>query len=630
MGLPATLGLSEKLFFPAKAFQLLAFLVLNRNRKHSRRYLASLLWDSASEEMALANLRQLLARMRRLMPGDELPLVVGKDSVAFRHASCVIDILEFEELMSGSEPGHRLDGLQLYRGELLESIIDTTAQFDEWLAIERSSLREGFYAACSDTFLDLTHYGHAAPSLMKRAERLLLSFDAEREDSYRVLIETYGRLGRFDDANRLYLALKGILEGAAPAAATAAAMRRIMAARVSADQGGLRLVSQTQTPPRVGFLAPSLLHAGQAAPLMRALIEDVANELARYRSFTVLAPHSSMQVDHDSGVPSDNSRLKMDYTIGGFLKSSASGDRLALRLVRLAGAEIVWAGEYALGAAELYPSAWLLTKQIASTIGSSLERSILQQRRTSGDADAYFHYLRGREHQSRCDLPAVRRARREFSLAIEIDRYFSQARARIAETLFVEWILLGGTDGSLLAEARRHAHQSLSDDPGVAIAHWVSGAVSLYQRDFDVVEAYFKQAEALAPNSADLLLEYGDALSHLGEHAAGWEKNLGAVDLNPLPPDRYWWFGASIAFGREDFQTAIDLCGRLNSDEVAVGLRAASYAMAGRKEEARHWARRVREVLPDKTLADFARLSPCKHSRDMEVYLSGLRMAGVS
>ena len=378
------------------------------------------------------------------------------------------------------------------------------------------------------------------------------------------------------------------------------------------------------------MLMPTLSIAGYAAPLVGALVEDVANELARYRSFSVLAPHSTMQAAHDSGIPRDNAVLKMDYTISGIFKPSSKSNNLALRLVSVDSSEILWVGEFSVDPSELRETSWLLTKQIASSIGSSIERSILAQRRASGETDAYFHYLQGREFQSGCDLPSVRRARREFAKAVDLDKRFAQARARVAETLFVEWILLGGSDASLLVEARRQADRSFNDDPGVSVAHWVSGAVSLYQRDFDVVETFFRGAEALAPNCADLLLEYGDAMSHLGEHDSAWQKYLRAIELNPLPPDRYWWFGASIAFAREDFDTAVELCGNLRSDEVAVGLRAASFAMAGRKHEAKYWGQRVREVLPEMTLADFGKLSPTKYAKDKKLYLEGLRLAGIS
>lgn len=625
------MGLPAGAVFPAKGFQLIAYLAANRHKSHSRKFLSSLLWDSASETVALTNLRQLLVRIRRLFNDGELILEDQGSSLAFRPSTVLVDLVEFDRLTASPNLEDRLQGLEIYGGDLLEFSTDATAPFQDWLAIERTALRECFFAGCAAALKDLTQYGKAPARSMKHLEQLLLAIDPEREASYRALIDAYGRLGEIDQAERVFAALKTVValdEGAGPSPATAALMRRIASARPSGDLQPPKETPQRQ-PARVGLLMPSLSIAGYTAPLVRALVEDVANELTRYRSFSVLAPHSSLQIAHDSGVPHDNSLLRADYTVSGIFKPSVKGDRLALRLVRIDASEILWVGEFEIDPPQLRETSWRLTKQIASSIGSALERNILEQRRAGSFSDAYFHYLRGRDFQNACDLKNVRRARDEFARAVDEDSGFAQARARIAETLFVEWILRGGTDASLLAEARRQASRSVNDDPGVAIGHWVSGAVSLYQRDFDQVEGHFKDAEVLAPNCADLLLEHGDALSHLGHREASWERFQRALELNPLPPDRYWWFGASIAFARQDFETAIQLCGKLKSDEVAEGLRAASYAMAGHLDEARLWGNRLRETLPGMTLADFEKLSPTRNPEDKKNYLTGLRLAGI-
>jgi tetratricopeptide (TPR) repeat protein len=243
---------------------------------------------------------------------------------------------------------------------------------------------------------------------------------------------------------------------------------------------------------------------------------------------------------------------------------------------------------------------------------------------------ALLHFLEGRALQARCDLPHVRRARSEFSKALIVDEGFAPAHARIAETLFVEWILCGGTDAELLSAARQRAQQAVRLEPAGPTGHWVSGAVALYQRQWDKVNEAYAEAESLAPHDADMLLEYGDALSHLGDHAAAEEKFSKAIDLNPIPPDRYLWFGASIAFNRMDFATAADRCDRISDETVALGLRTTSYANAGRMDDARKWARRLKEALPDVKADHLVQLSP---DRDGEVankaYVDGLRMAGV-
>ena len=199
LGLPTTIGFASNSAVPAKAFQLCAFLALNRNKQHSRKFVSSLLWDNASEETTLTNLRQLLARIRHLLPGDEAPLVADKTSIAFKASATAIDLIEIETLLESAELEDRLRGLEMFRGDLLEFALDLTPQFQEWLTIERASLRETFFAGCAIALKDLTRYGQAPAHSMKRIERMMLAFEPEREASYRTLIEAYGRVGEFDE-----------------------------------------------------------------------------------------------------------------------------------------------------------------------------------------------------------------------------------------------------------------------------------------------------------------------------------------------------------------------------------------------------------------------------------------------
>lgn len=249
--------------------------------------------------------------------------------------------------------------------------------------------------------------------------------------------------------------------------------------------------------------------------------------------------------------------------------------------------------------------------------------------RVAGRPEAYSAYLVGRDAARVLSLPNLRRARRAYLEATRSDTSMAAPQARLAETLYIEWALLGGTEPDLLERAAAHAERARRTDPGAAVAHWVSGAVALYRRDTDRVLDHYDDAEVLAPNCADLLLEHADALSHLERHAAARARLARALDLNPFPPDRYWWIGASIAFGDQDFEAAAGFCDRIESKETAVGLRAASYAMAGRLEDARAWVRQARETLPNTSVDDLRRLAPNPpDGRKDKDYRSGLALAG--
>src|SRR5438105_9482082 len=72
-GFPEILEAQEGGAFPSKGFQLLALLLRSPSRRLTRREAASFLWDSESDAESLINLRQLIHRIRKALPGNQRP-----------------------------------------------------------------------------------------------------------------------------------------------------------------------------------------------------------------------------------------------------------------------------------------------------------------------------------------------------------------------------------------------------------------------------------------------------------------------------------------------------------------------------------------------------------------------------
>jgi pentatricopeptide repeat protein len=629
-GRPGFAPLHHGGFFPTKGFQLIAILGRSQSGRVSRREAASLLWDCESEAAAFSNLRQLIARVRKGTPDIPQLLDVDSYSVGLGEGKSEVDLIRFQAAANNDDAGTYLEAVLMVRGELLEGVDGVTDQFAHWLTRERAALRERALLLASASLIELTKYGNASPRDLSVIAEKLLALEPEREQSYRVLVEAYGRNGMFDEASRFYDALRQMLErehGVPPSPETAAVARRVFAAR-----GDYR--SATPPPslrderPRVAFLAPSFAGRNDQSGLLQYFVEDVANELGRHRSFVVLAPHSSFKIDHLSGMPVDNSVLRADYTVSGFVKPDLGGEVLALRMANCGDAEVVWSADFRVSAADLLQSFSLLTLRVASSLGSAIERNRLAALRKECNSSAYLHYLDGQRSLGNCDLPRLRRARKAFKRSVDANPTFAPPRARIAQTLYLEWIQLGGQDPDLLNIAREQAELALALDPNDAICHWMKGTVALYRREFDECEAKLAEAETLCPNSADLQVQYADALSHLGDPDAGWRKFERALDLNPLPPDHYWWAGASIAFRQQNYQKAVDLCGKLADDEAVLPLLAASYALSGDLETARAYGRRLRELFPAGLALEKSRtVTPDRLEVHRKMSLEGLRLA---
>jgi pentatricopeptide repeat protein len=631
------LGLAEIAFpttlavFPSRGFCLLALLALAPARTMTRAQAAGQLWESGDTSASLTNMRQLLLRMQRALPMLDCVLSVDDKSLRLVEAPS-LDVCRFLEL--GAGPPHELlqDLMSLYRGDLLYGMEGLNRELSENLTIARTYLRERYFALAHDALKGITQYGHVDLELLHAAEGHVLAIDNSREETYRALISAYGAVGRPEEAKRLYGLLKGILhrDGIdSPVLETRTSLIKATTKIVPPPPASVSTRDLLNIPlPRVALLAPNWVSPpGSTENVVRALVEDVANELARHKSLITLAAHSSFQAANDGGALQDNVRLRASYTVSSFVRPGNEMSRLCVRLVNCDSGAIIWSGEYPLEPRLLLESRNLFAARIASELSRAVETDSLAL--PSTNPSSYVLFLRAQHALKACDLKSVRRARRLYVDAVNDDSRFAEAYSGISCSLYLEWLLLGGNDPKLLAEARELAARAITQDPKSSAGYWREAMVALYQHDFDRSERRFQEGLELHPHSADIMLDYADAMGFVGDANEAWRMFERALDLNPSPPDHYWWAGASIAFSRADYRKAIELCGNLNSDESVLRLLAASHGQLGNQVEAREYGYRLMETYPGESAESMTRLQPHRSKADLEPFIDGLRMAGI-
>lgn len=175
---------------------------------------------------------------------------------------------------------------------------DTTPAFEEWLRAARAALATRL-DACAERVLRSPHQ-HSVETLVSAAERLS-EYDPG-DHSRRLAIDAFARIGRPDLARR---------HGRVPA--------QIKIADPHPPK---------HTAARLGFRSVDCALVPGASLPLRAFLEDCADHLAGYRSFTVLAPHSTMKREAPG----------TDLSVMGRLVPGEDGPVLALRLEEAEGA----------------------------------------------------------------------------------------------------------------------------------------------------------------------------------------------------------------------------------------------------------------------------------------------------
>ncbi len=587
------------------------------------------MWEDADRRKAYANLRQLLARIRHATPADGALVDATGELLEAGSTARQSDLARFMRSVQSEDHAVVAEGLALFRGDLLEGLIDEGPDLSFWIHSERTRLRERFFQAAAAALVDITRFGKAQDSTIAAIANRMLALDPEREESYRIIMEAYGRCGNGTRARRMYQALQSALsqsQKAEPSPDTTRSARRI-AAELEVKSGEVQSRSDKRLCPRVAFLRPEFLVPERLEAILLALVEDTANSLSRFRSFAVFSTYSSFTKKFLNLIESDPS-YSPEYVVRSFVVPEST--IITFTLVHTSSGEIIWSAEYPFDPDQLSRIFLVLSKQVALTLSDQIERHLLETTSGRGETGAYAHYLQGLRWLNEGDLPLLRRARNEFRMAANQDSCLADARARIAQTLQLEWLMLGGNDPYLLLRARAEAEAAISTDPGASVGHWMSAVISLYQRDYQTTVGKFAEAESLSPNSADLLIEYADALSHIGETQAGWNRFERAIWLNPCPPDSYWWAGAGIAFVMQDYAKAVRLCRKMERHDPALRLLTASLALMGDDRGARSAANRLKELYPGMSAADLVKACPNKEPEVTERFFEGLRRAGIT
>ncbi|MER9831765.1 transcriptional regulator [Mesorhizobium sp. M0134] len=614
-----------------KLCALLAYLALAPHPV-GRSRLCELLWDVPNDPRG--ELRWCLSKLRGILdephhrrvetPGDTIALDLrgaSVDAVDIASAAAKgVETLGLERLqaLSGMFAGDFLDGLE----------IDRSPHFNSWLIAQRR--RFGSWHAAI-----LEHLVNKLP------------VDADRMSSH---LDKWLELAPFDGRAHVAL-LKGLAQrGQFDACEEHLASAAQLFASEDLDFGPVREAWRTirnERPAATLWARPSLVPAAPHASIVLpnsdtaashkaslavmpfaeetadggprggiadGLTHDIITRLAKLRDFFVIARGSVFALAEKNIGPEDaGRRLNVDYVATGTVRSQAGRVTVAVELVEVRTARIVWAETFERKPNDIFAVLDDIGNSIVSSISAEIEtgernRAMLK---APNSLNAWEAYHRGLWHMYRFTRAENEQARHFFDIALKLDPTFARAYAGLSFTHWQNAFQRWGDRDHESALAFEAAGQSLLVDDHNPAAHWAMGRALWLRGEQDGSLIELERAVDLSPNFA--LGHY--ALSFVHSQSGDPQAAIGSSDhsrhLSPFDPLLFGMLGARamshVRLGQFDeaAEWALKAAARPNAHAIILAIAAHCLALAGRLDEARSFAAALRKMLPNYCADDF-------------------------
>ena len=364
------------------------------------------------------------------------------------------------------------------------------------------------------------------------------------------------------------------------------------------------------------------------------ITEDLITDLSRISGLFVIARNSVFTYKDKAVNVEDVAReLGVRYVLEGSVRKAGNQVRINAQLIDGSTGFHLWAERFDRELADVFALQDEVAQRIVAALEielSDVERATLAQRYTD-NLEAYDLFLRGWERYWRSTEQSRLEARALFERAIELDPKFARAYANLALTYTGS---SGGMGGTSLDRAYELARTAIALDDSLPEVHWVMADVQLFRRQYAQALASVEKCIELDPNYADAHAERALVLMYAGKPNEALDELDRAMRLNPHYPFVYLNPLGQSHFALRRYQEAIDAFREgLRRNPTAQTQRmflAASYAQAGRLDDARWEVAELLTLDPDFSLVQVPEVAPFEHPEPLDRLLDGLRKAGLS
>jgi DNA-binding SARP family transcriptional activator len=604
-----------------KVRALFAFLALGTT-PYSRSRLCALLWDVPNDPRG--ELRWCLSKLRTLLddPDRRRVQTTGHGPVSLDLSDCLVDAVEIERVVKAGACRATTERLSevcdLFGGDLLEGIeIDGNPEFAGWLIAQRQRYREMNLALLREI---VSRLPRASEETFRRLNQwlALAPFDLEAHTS---MLDVMLGCGRLRDAEQHVAAAIRAFE---QEGIDWSPLRTLLAERRSAA-GWVRAGASSAATSAVDAPAPEAAKSRRRASvaimpfaevatgagprrLADGLTDDIITRLAKLRILFVIARGTTYAL-RERGVDAHEAGriLDVEYVVSGSVRADDHRIVVVVELAETRHATIVWREDLETSADGTFAVLDAIVDRVVAGIADEVEtaeckRAILKD---PSSLDAWEAYHRGLWHMYKFNDADNRHAAALFERALQLDPTFARAWAGLSFTHFQNvFLALTPDDRQQIELALRAARRSVDADDRDPAAHWAMGRALWLGGESSGAFAELERSVELSPNFALGHYTLGFFHCQSGDPRAAITATEHARQLSPFDPLLFAILcsraAAHVRLGelQEAAQWASKAAGRPNAHVQVLAVAAACSALAGRRDEARRVAVRIRERVP--------------------------------
>lgn len=302
----------------------------------------------------------------------------------------------------------------------------------------------------------------------------------------------------------------------------------------------------------------------EAAPFVNGVHEDLLTRLSKIGALRIISRTSMQRYrDTDLSLPEIAGELGVAWILEGGVQRAGDRVRVNVQLIRASADEHAWADTY--DRQLTVENTFEIQADVARRIAGALEAELSpeEERRmalgATGSLEAYDLYQRGRFALNSRGPDGVRRAIRQFELAIEQDPSYALAHAGLADALSLGWFYGYALGESPLERALAITRRAVDLEPELAEAHASLGFVLLNLADVEGSETAFLRAIGLNFGYAQANHWYSITLRVMNRTEEAWDRIRRGLELDPLSPAAHTT-ASSIALALEGPRGALREC----------------------------------------------------------------------